>query len=155
MHSGLLSYNSSSAHYTDTFRRYKAAQEKLTLNFHSDNSEDYVSPFSKQELEDALPKAHDSAVGPDQVHYQFLKHLPEESLNTFLKIFNDIWATGDFPPGWSEATVIPIPKPGKDTTDSGNYRPIALTSCLCKTFERLVNKRLVGFLEINGCLSEY
>jgi hypothetical protein len=64
-------------------------------NFHSDSSEAYSSPFSKQELEDALHKAHDSAVGPDQVHYQLLKHLPEESPSTLLKFYNDIWATGD------------------------------------------------------------
>jgi hypothetical protein len=51
----------------------------------------------------------------------------------------DTWVTHNFLSSWSEATVIPIPKPGKDPTDPGNYKPIALTSCLCKTFERLIN----------------
>jgi hypothetical protein len=46
-----LSYNNSSAHYTDIFRRYKAVQEKLPLNIHSDNLGAYNRPFSKQELE--------------------------------------------------------------------------------------------------------
>ena len=31
-----------------------------------------------------------------------------------LDIFNDIWASGEIPECWKEATVIPIPKPGKD-----------------------------------------
>ena len=30
------------------------------------------------------------------------------------------------------AVVIPVLKPGKDGTDPKNYRPIALTSCVCK-----------------------
>ena len=39
------------------------------------------------------------------------------------------------PESWRLATVIPIPKPGKDHAEPTNYRPIALTSCLCKTRE--------------------
>ena len=48
--------------------------------------------------------------------------------------------------------VIPIPKPGKDSSDPNNYRPIALTSCLCKTLEWMVNTRLVWFLERNNLI---
>ncbi|KAG8183377.1 hypothetical protein JTE90_008279 [Oedothorax gibbosus] len=50
------------------------------------------------------------------------------------------------------AIVIPIAKPGKDPHDAGNYRPIALTSCLCKLMERMVNARLVYCLEEQRCL---
>ena len=52
-----------------------------------------------------------------------------------------------FPESWRLATVIPIPKPNKDHAEPKNYRPIALTSCLCKTLERMINKRLVWYLE--------
>lgn len=150
-----LSYNSSSDHYNPKFRRYKAHQEQWPINFPSDNSESYNQPFSLTELQTALKSAHDSATGPDNVHYQMLKHLPESALETLLQIFNNIWLTGDFPTIWSEATIIPIPKPGKDHSDPGNYRPIALTSCLCKTFERIVNCRLVWFLEKNKLFTEF
>ena len=51
------------------------------------------------------------------------------------------------------ATIIPIPKPGKDHEEPSNYRPIALTSCLCKTLERMINKRLVWYLESNDLIS--
>ena len=30
-----------------------------------------------------------------------------------LDIFNDIWASGEIPESWKEATVIPIPKQAK------------------------------------------
>ena len=51
------------------------------------------------------------------------------------------------------ATVIPVPKPGKDHTEPNNYRPIALTSCLCKTIERMINVRLVWYLESKNLIS--
>ena len=74
----------------------------------------------------------------------------ESSLKTLLNIFNDIWETGQFPEDWTYATIIPIPKHGKDPSEPNNYRPIALTSCLCKTLERMINKRLNWFLESNS-----
>ena len=148
-----IATNSSSNNYTPEFQKYKALQEKSQLNFTSDNSENYNEFFSLSELRTALSKAHDTATGPDNIHYQLIKHLPEPCLILLLDIYNDIWESGNFPPSWHEATIIPIPKPGKDHTNPTNYRPIALTSCLCKTMERMVNDRLVWFLESNNLLT--
>ena len=149
-----ISSNSSKNHYRKSFQKVQALQEKRPLKFHSDNSESYNEFFSLTELQDALHQAHDTAVGPDEIHYQMLKHLPITSLITLLDILNNMWETGSFPSRWSEATVIPLPKPEKDHTCPNNYRPIALTSCLCKTFERMVNNRLTWYLEKNKILSE-
>ena len=143
---------SSSANYSEKFQRNKTREEKKKLNFNSSNSEHYNKLLTFKELKSALNKAHDSSPGQDKVHYQFLKHLPFTSLSVLLDIFNDIWQSGDFPLSWREALVIPIPKPGKDASDPANYRPIALTSCLCKTLERMVNDRLVWFLEKNNLI---
>ena len=63
-------------------------------------------------------------MGPDEIYYQMLKHLPENSLETLLNIFNKIWTTGEFPKHWTYATIIPIPKPGKDPVEPNNYRHI-------------------------------
>ena len=60
-----------------------------------------------------------------------------------------------FPEDWTLATIIPIPKPGKDPAEPNKYRPIALTSCLCKTLERMINKRLTWFLESNNHISRF
>ena len=84
-----------------------------------------------------------------------LKHLPDSSFDTLLYIFNDIWKTGAFPEGWRLATIIPIPKPGKDHAEPTNNRPIALTSCLCKTQEKMINKRLIWYLESNNFISKF
>jgi potassium voltage-gated channel Eag-related subfamily H protein 8 len=90
---------------------------------------------------------------PDDTHYHLFKHLPESALQVHLDLMNEIWETGDLPSIWKLANVIPIPKHGKDHSEPSNYRPIAPTSCVCKTMERMINARLVWFLESNGLLS--
>ena len=124
-------------------------QQNINLNFKSSNTEEYNNPFNLDELKEAVSKSHDTATGPDELHYQMLKHLPPKSLQTLLNIFNDIWDTGKFLESWELATIIPIPKPGNDHAEPTNYRPIALTSCLCKTLERMINTRLVRIKQSN------
>jgi len=70
-------------------------------------------------------------------------------LQLLLSIFNHYWTRDTFPSTWHNATVILIPKPGKDHTNPTNYRPVALTSCLCKIFLKILNARLMWFLEYN------
>ena len=55
---------------------------------------------------------------------------------------------------WKEAVIIPILKPGKDSMDASSYRPIALISCLSKILEKILNKRLVWFLEKNNLIDK-
>ena len=81
-----------------------------------------------------------------------LKHLHPSS-RTFLLLYNQIWIEGLFPTMWREAVVLPFPKPGKDSSSPLNYRPIALTNCLCKLLERMVSRRLSWQLEASGLLS--
>ena len=79
---------------------------------------------------------------------------PDNSLDNLLNIFNYIWTTGKFPEDWQYATIIPIPKPGKDPVEPNSYR-LSFTSCLCKTLERMINKRLAWFLECNNHISRF
>ena len=125
-----VSHNSSSAFSTDAFTCVRKKAEKQTITFSSDNAEVYNKPFSMEELQDALHRAHDTSAGPDEIHYQLLKHLPDASLLLLLNIFYKICLSHDFPSDWRKAIVIPIPKPGKDPTNPINYHPIALTSCI-------------------------
>ena len=65
----------------------------------------------------------------------------------FLKIFKNILENWRVSPFWREATLIHIVKPGKKFNEPKNYRPIVLTSYVCKTMERMINDRVVWFLE--------
>ena len=78
-----------------------------------------------------------------------------EIIRSLLDIYNEIRNGGVLPSQWREATIIPIPKAGKNLSDPGNYHPIALTSCICKTFERMVNTRLVWYLEYHSILTAH
>ena len=148
-----VAQSSSSQNYSSSFQKIKTQKEKHPLNFNSDNSEPYNRLFSLGELRASLKRSNNSAAGPDRINYQFLTHLPESCLTILLKIFNNIWTTGKVPPSWKRAFVVAIPKPNRDHSDPTNYRPIALTSCLCKTMERMVNNRLMWVLEKGKHLS--
>jgi len=145
--------NSSAINYSNQFQAIKQVQERKACNFLSDNSECYNMTFSLNELKQAIQKSSDSAPGFDDIHYRLLSNLPEPCLYILLRLFNDIWCSGKFPSDWQEAIIIPIPKPGKDHSNPSNYRPIALTSCLCKTMERMVNARLTWVLEHDKLLA--
>ena len=145
---------SSSNNKSTAFIKLKNEKEKHPCNFSSDNTEDYNLPFDLNELKTALLSCNDSAPGQDGIHYQLLKHLPESCLKTVLKIYNHIWTSGFFPTSWRKAIIIPIPKTGKDLSNPSNYRPIALTSCLCKVLEKMINLRLMWKLETDGLLAK-
>ena len=112
--------NSSSRNYSNKFQTIKKEQEKRKLDFKSSNNENYNNPFNFSELIEAIEKSHDTATGPDHIQYQMLKHLPKRSLQTLLNIFN-IWETGEYTETWRLATIVPIPKPGKDHAEPTNF----------------------------------
>ena len=99
----------------------------------------YNKNFRLRDLKRAIKKSKDTTPGPDHVHYKILKNLPDETLKVLLFIINKYWNEQTFPNSWKKALLLPIPKPGKDPQDPNNFRPIALTSCICKTVEGMVN----------------
>ena len=90
-----FSHNCSSAFSTDTFTYVRCKAENNNINVSSENVEVYNIPFSSEELQDALRRAHDTSAGPDEIHYQLLKQLPDASLLLLLNIVNQIWISGN------------------------------------------------------------
>ena len=110
---------------------------------------------SLRELREALSSCESTSPGEDCILYEMLKQLPEETKDFLLKIINKIWETGIMPKNWKVSLVIPIRKPNKDPFQATSYRPIALTSCVCKLMEKMVNSRLVWLLETKNLLSPF
>ena len=86
--------------------------------------------------------------GPDNVYTEMLQNAGEEFLKAVLRLFQMSWETAKVPVKWKEAEVKFLRKNGKKSYhDPGSYRPISLTSYLCKCLERIVTSRLYGFAE--------
>ena len=145
-----FTFDCSSDNYSHMFNHHR-----LIIDFDTNNHYLYNDVFMLHELKQAIKISCDASPGIDTVHYQLLKHLPDDSVLLLLYIFNHIWLTQDFLTSWKTAIIIPVPKLGKVLSDPGSYRPIALTSCLCKTKERMVNGRLTWYLDHDMVITEY
>ena len=121
--------------------------DRMTKSFEVQNNKDYNKDFTWKEFQEALQTRGATSPGPDLVHYEMLKHLNISAANFLLGTFNKIWSSGTFPDMWRKAEVVPIPKEGKDPTSATNFRPISLTSCVCKLMEKMVSSRLTYMLE--------
>ena len=93
-----------------------------------------------------------SAPGPDGVPAVVLKRCSRALLSPLLTLWRSSMETGYVPRKLKEGIVTPIYK-GGNKGDSGNYRPVTLTSHVSKTIERVIADNLVEHLEKGGLLS--
>ena len=84
--------------------------------------------------------------GPDDIFPELITHLGKNAMEVLLSAINQTWQAG-IPDIWRKAEIIPIAKQGKDPSSVKSYRPISLTSVLCKVTERMVNNRLLEYLD--------
>ena len=54
---------------------------------------------------------------------------------------------------WKDATITSIFKKG-DNSNPGNYRPVSLTSIVCKVMESIIRDKIMKHLHLNDLLSE-
>ena len=85
----------------------------------------------------------------------FLKALGTVALAELLAIFNAAFELGVCPQIWRQAIIITLLKAGKPASELASFRPISLTSCICKTFERMLSDRLFHIVETRNLLSPY
>ena len=86
-----------------------AGLERGTVDFDANDYYSYNDVFALHELKLVIKISRDASPGVDTVHYQLIKHVPDDSLLLLLYIFNHIWLTQDFPTSWKTAIIIPVP----------------------------------------------
>ncbi|KAK3537446.1 hypothetical protein QTP70_010415 [Hemibagrus guttatus] len=84
-----------------------------------------------------LKQKRRKAPGPDSVTPACLKTCADQLAFIFSQIFNRSLELCEVPACFKRSTIIPIPKKPK-ITGLNDYRPVALTSVVMKSFERLV-----------------
>ena len=91
--------------------------------------------------------------GPDEIHPRVLKELAKELAYPLKLLFDKSFDQGIIPSDWKEAEVRPLFKKG-EKSNPGNYRPVSLTSVVCKVFEGFIRDALCDHLKLNKLLSE-
>ncbi|KAK3538473.1 hypothetical protein QTP86_003690 [Hemibagrus guttatus] len=84
-----------------------------------------------------LKQKRRKAPGPDSVTPACLKTCADQLAFIFSQIFNRSLELCEVPACFKRSTIIPIPKK-PNITGLNDYRPVALTSVVMKSFERLV-----------------
>ena len=119
-----------------------------------DEAQNDYSPRRRDELRENLARCKNkSAPGLDGLRYSVIKRIPDAYLGEIAKVLCSCLKLGYFPSAWKTAKTILIPKPGKDTREAKNFRPISLLSCLGKLLERILARRISRYMEEKNLFS--
>ena len=111
--------------------------------------------ISETDVEDVLKLLdNNKACGSDLINPRLLKEGAQILSTHLCNIFNHSLVNSYFPPSWKLANVVPIFKKG-DKTNSANYRPISLLSCIGKVFELPYNGYFLRLFNFCGILRIY
>jgi hypothetical protein len=91
--------------------------------------------------------------GPDGLHPRVLKELADALAEPLALLFNKSLSEGKLPSMWKDADVTPLFKKG-DKSKTNNYRPVSLTSVVCKIMESIIRDHVIEHLHVNNCLSQ-
>ena len=78
------------------------------------------------------------AYGPDSLSIVHLNNLGPLATEHLTSLYNDSLKSCRLPYIWKTSLVIPIPKPGKDSSQGTSYRPISLLCPAAKVIEALI-----------------
>lgn len=124
----------------------------------SDKDNNQISSFvlldtCHKEVENTLMSLDSgSAPGWDGIPTHFLKQAKEIVVPLICDLANLCFRTGVFPYVLKRSIVTPVYKSG-DRDDANSYRPIAVLSSISKIIEKLINSRIISYLNKYNILS--
>lgn len=103
--------------------------------------------ITDQDVEDQLRNINPSKPpGPDDISPQILKNIIPSIIRPLTKLFNLSLSNKQLPHVWKVSNITPVYKNKGNPEEPGNYRPIALTSILCKIMEKIIFKYLYNYM---------
>ena len=108
-----------------------------------------ISVFGVQKL--LMKIAPKKASGPDLLPARFLKEMAEPVSPILAFIYQQSLDQGEVPHDWREANVSPVFKKG-DKGQAVNYRPVSLTSIVCKVLEHIIVSCALDHLDHHNIL---
>ena len=90
--------------------------------------------------------------GPDEIHARLLIALVDYISEPIALLLNKTFEAGEIPLDWKKARVSPIFKKGSRHT-AENYRPISLTSIVCKLMESFIKDAIMDHIKTYNLLS--
>ena len=88
-----------------------------------------------------------TALGQDKLIIFHLKHLRPRAIEYITALFNLSVTTCQIPTIWKSSMIIPIPKPGKNTSLGTSYRPISLFCPAAKVLDSLILPTINKYLQ--------
>jgi len=95
----------------------------------------------------------DKFLGPDLVHFKVMQMCAQELTTPLTKMFNKSTDDGKVPTSWKYGNGTAIFKKGSKK-QSSNYRPVSLTSVMCKLLQKLIRTDSMKHLDTNAILSD-
>ena len=92
-----------------------------------------------------------SSEGPDRLKSKTIKESAGSIAPALLLIYRKSYSKGVVPEDWRMANVTPIFKKGSKFKPE-NYRPVSLTSIVCKVMESILKDQIVNHLSINDLI---
>ena len=95
--------------------------------------------FTSDQVTSAIKSCRSSrAYGPDTLSIFHLKNLGPLATERLTALYNDSLKSCRLPSIWKTSLVIPIPKPGKDSSQGTSYRRISLLCPAAKVLKALI-----------------
>ncbi|KAL4104471.1 hypothetical protein QTP88_019769 [Uroleucon formosanum] len=110
------------------------------INLDQTTSNTYINPKQVLDIINKLPNG--KAPGYDNISNTALKNVPHNIITQLAHIFTAYLQISYFPKIWKKATIVMIPKPGKNHSIPENHRPISLLSTISKVYEKIILKTL-------------
>lgn len=110
--------------------------------------------FDTKTIYDLLMKwPWSTSVTPDSIPLFFFQKVATVICGPLAYLFNQSLMYSEVPLRWKHAFVTPVKKK-EPTYNPENYRPVSITSILCRLFEKVLKNHIISYVLSRGIVSQ-